>query len=240
MYLGEHVTMPVAVLAMVVCTLLMAAIVRQHQLHRARLGAIIRRYDVGAREIEDALGKLHEVPLSQELRVLFRGEVYARYRRIQRLFKRYPGIAQRIAQAESRLAAQGPMPAGGVGAIENDAYLQELLAALDGLSAFLAAGHLLQPAPADLRQSLRRELGERRAEVNARYHLVRSRHHERENDVTRARVHLTTLMQVLRSKGPSTEFVRSLYNETEMALKELTERQLKVAFGDTDEAGDTG
>lgn len=237
MAFGYDMAMPLAVLAMVVGTLVMAAIVRQHQQHRARIGIAIRRYEAGAREIDAALARLRDVPLSHELRTLFRGEVYARYRRIQRLFRRYPGIQQRVSDAESQIGVQGPTPAGGVGPVENEDALRELLAAIDGLASFLRDGALVQGVPADVRQVLCRELGERRAEVIARYHLVRSRQREQENDLARARGHLTTLMQILRNRGPSTEFVRSLYHESEDALKRLTRQEMDAAFGQGDAAG---
>jgi hypothetical protein len=236
MDLGNEMAMPLTVLAMVAGTLVMAAIVRQHQQHRARIGIAIRRYDAGAREIDAALTRLREVPLSPELRTVFRGEIYARYRRIQRLFRGYPGIRQRVLDAESQVGAQGPSASGGVGPVESDGALRELLAAIDTLASFLKGSGLVQTVPADVRQVLCRELGERRAEITARYHLVHARLREQESDLTRARGHLTTLMQTLRSRGPSTEFVRSLYHEAEEALQRMTERQLDDVSGDGEKA----
>jgi hypothetical protein len=89
----------------------------------------------------------------------------------------------------------------------------------------LVPGGTLQPVPADVRAIFRRELGERRAEVMSRFHLVASRRLETAGRTTRARAHLTTLLHVLRQRGPSTGFVRELYAEAASALSALGRRQ---------------
>ena len=79
--------------------------------------------------------------------------------------------------------------------------------------------------PRDVRQIFCRELGERRAEANARFHLTQSRQYQRDGNMARARAHLTTLLQVLKNRGPSTDFVRELYAEAENALEALSAAQ---------------
>jgi hypothetical protein len=58
----------------------------------------------------------------------------------------------------------------------------------------------------------------------ARFHLVAARQLEQDGDLTKARAHLTTLMQRLRRMGPSTPFVKALYAEAEQALVDLGRR----------------
>lgn len=96
--------------------------------------------------------------------------------------------------------------------------------ALDNLIHIIDSGETLRPVPRDVRQIFRRELGERRAEANARYYIVQSEACRRNGDSVRARAHLTTLLQVLKRRGPSTDFVRELYVEAERLLDELLGR----------------
>ncbi len=220
-----------AVIGMLAATLAAAAIANRYQAHQARVLDTVRRLDRGVAAINDALSALGRVPLSRELRLTLRGEVVARCRRIRSLARRTPGIEQRIRAAETAAQAEGGTVPGGVGPIENEQAFRRLVAALDELLAVLQHGPLLQPVPADVRAIFSRELGERRAEVMARFHLVESRRREEDGDLLRARAHITTLMHGLRQRGPSTDFVRELYREAESALSGLSQRHVGTPAG---------
>lgn len=222
----EQWGMPLAVTGMLLAMLFMAAVLNRYQAHQARVRSVVARLDRGVRQIEEALSALQGMPLSRELRVALRGEVLARYQRIRKLHSRYPSIIAAIRQAETALGSEGPPGAGGVPPIDSFDALHRVLGALDVLIDELAHGMPVQPMPRDVRAIFCRELGERRAEAAARFHLVQARQLEEKGDVTRARGHLTTLMQLLRTRGPSTEFVRELYAEAESALAAMTRRQL--------------
>ena len=215
-----------AVSGLLLATVLAAAIANRYQAYQARVRGSVRRLESGIAAVTDGLPVLARVPLSRELRLSLRSEVLARYRRIRSLMRGYPGIGQRIRSAEAALQAEGGSAASGVGPIESEQAFRRLLAALDELLVLLQRGPLLQPLPADVRNIFCRELGERRAEVLARYHLVESRRREDDGDLVRARAHLTTLMHALRQRGPSTDFVRALYAEAEAALAGLSQRQI--------------
>lgn len=101
----------------------------------------------------------------------------------------------------------------------------------------VSSGYTLQPIPRDVRAIFGRELGERRAEVATRFHLVQARRLEEAGSVSKARAHLTTLMQILHQRGPSTDFVRELYSEAEAALAALTDRQIGALSDATDAGG---
>lgn len=232
MALVEQWGVPLAVLGLVLATLFMASIVKQHQIHQARVRLAVRRHERVLLQIESAFADLASVPLSRELRVAMRTEVLVRCRKIQALYRRYPGIRQRTLAAEAAVGSEGSPPNTGVGPIETEQAFRKLLAALDGLLDLLGSEPLLQPLPADVRKVFLRELGERRAEANARFHLVQSSRHEAAGEIPRARAHLTTLLQILRSKGPGTEFVRELYQEAENALEGMNSRQVAMAFGE--------
>lgn len=218
----EQWGVPLAVLGMLLATLFMASVVKRYQAHQAIVRSAVQRLEKGVGDLLGSLDVLRPVPLSRELRVLLRGDVLARLQRIARLYRRYPGIKERITDAEAALAAEGAPTGSGVGPIEDDRSFRQMLKAFDELQEMISSGSLLQPVPRDVREIFRRELGERRAEVNARFHLVQSMQYKRSGDKTRARGHVTTLMQVLRSRGPSTDFVRELYAEAEAALQALT------------------
>lgn len=213
--------MPLAVLAMLLTAPLMAYLLNRYQAHQSSVLGRVRHLEAGASGIADALAALRGVPLSRELRLILRSEILARYQAIRRLSRRSPGIADRVRAAEAALHAEGVPAAGGVGPIEDERALRRMIRALDLLQGVMLPGGLLQAVPADVRGIFRRELGERRAEVMARFHLVESRRQEQAGNLIRARTHLKTLLHGLRQHGPGTGFVRALRAETQAALSSL-------------------
>ena len=234
MTLLEQWGVPLAVLGMLLLTLFMAAVVSRYQAYQADVRVAVRHLYAHAAELVAALAELGRVPLSRELRLTLRSEVLATYRKIRKLNRRCPGIAEEIRKAEYALNAEGAPLAGGVGPMESEQAFHKIIAALDCLISNLGRGGTLQAVPADVRAIFCRELGERRAEAMSRHHLVEAKHHERSGNTTRARTHLMALMQALRQRGPSTEFVRELYAEAESALSGLNDRQLKSDIVATD------
>jgi hypothetical protein len=230
----EQWGVPLAVLGMLLLTLFMAAVVSRYQAYQADVRVAVRHLYAHAAELVAALAELGRVPLSRELRLTLRSEVLATYRKIRKLNRRCPGIAEEIRKAEYALNAEGAPLAGGVGPMESEQAFHKIIAALDCLISNLGRGGTLQAVPADVRAIFCRELGERRAEAMSRHHLVEAKHHERSGNTTRARTHLMALMQALRQRGPSTEFVRELYAEAESALSGLNDRQLKSDIVATD------
>ena len=207
-----------SVLGLLAGMLLLASLHFRRQCHRAAMHATVGQIEAGARTVEHALDELRGVRLSRELRVTLRTEALARYRRIGRLYPRYPAIRRRIADAEVALQAEGePLPVG-VGPIDGDAAFRRLDAALGQLMRLVGYQTTWQPIPADVRAIFHRELGERRAEVWARFHLVEAARQTVSGHPLRARTHLTTLMHGLRRNGPRTPFVNALYQEAEQAL----------------------
>ena len=76
--------------------------------------------------------------------------------------------------------------------------------------------------PVDRRMALMHELKERRAEVLARFHIVQASRDQSRGDSKMARRHLHTLMNLLRERGPNSEFVRALYQEADQLHHEFT------------------
>lgn len=206
------------VLGLLAGMLLLASLHFRRQTHRAALRVAVGPIEAGALGIVAALGALQGVRLSRELRVTLRAEVLARHRRIGRLYPRYPSIRRHIADAETALQAEGEPLRSGVGRIDDDASFQRLDAALGYLMRFLGHEKTLQPIAGDVRAIFHRELGERRAEVWARFHLVEAARHTASGRSMRARTHLTMLIHGLRRNSPRTPFVDALCREAEQAL----------------------
>ena len=213
-----------AVLGMVMATLLMAAFVTRYQAYQATMRHRVRHIEHRLVAITHALHVLHSVPLSRELKVTLRGEVLARYQRIRRLYRGYPDIMNKIAEAEVALNGEGAPVGSSVGKIEGEKMLRAMAKAFTDLIDLMERGDTLQPIPKDVRAIFRRELGERRAEVYSRYYLVEAARCEQRNNFSGARINLSNLMQLLRHRGPQTAFVRELYAETERALSQLGSR----------------
>ena len=101
MTLPETWGVPLAVSALLLGTLLLAALYRRHEIHRAALRAAVGRVERGLLQRVEALDTLRGVvSLSRELRVVLRADVLARYRQIARLLPRYPTVRARVAEAE--------------------------------------------------------------------------------------------------------------------------------------------
>jgi hypothetical protein len=226
--------MPLAVLGLVIATLVLASLHQRYQVHQAQIRTAVRRIESQLLAIEDALTHLARVSLSRELRVLLRADVLARYRRIANLYRGYPDVKSRIAEAEAAMHGEGAAPGSGVGTIDSEAQFRQWVGALDALLEVVHYNALCQPLPRDVKSIFERELGERKAEVLARFHLVEARRLEAQGDFTKGRAHLTTLMQRLRRQGPSTEFVQALYAEAEQALVALGRRAFEPDDADAE------
>lgn len=218
--------MPLAVFSMLLATLFMAAVVRRHQAHQALVRVQVQRLEQGLGGIVEGLKALQGVPLSRELRVTLRSEVLARYLRIARLYRRYPGIAQRIRETEAAISAEGAPPKTGVAPIEDQQSFRRITGSIDQLIDLIHSGATLQPVPRDVRRIFCRELGERRAEANARFHLTEAQRCQRNGNPARARAHVSTLMQVLKRRGPSTDFVRELYVEAQNVFETMSSSRI--------------
>lgn len=224
MTLLEEWGVPLAVCGMLLSTLVMASMLRGHQAQRARIRSAVRGLEGNLLRIANALAALGAVPLSRELRVTLRGDVLARYRAIAKLYRGYPAIKQKIAAAEAAAGSEGAPVKTGVGAIDDEQTFRRITKAIDDLIDIVGHGATLQPIPRDVRAIFMRELGERRAEVLSRYHLIEARHCEDRHELARGRAHLTTLMHHLRQRGPRTPFVQQLQHEAEQALVTIGHR----------------
>lgn len=223
-----------AVLGMLVLMLLTAAFYQRYLAYLSRVRIVVGRLDTIIEEISTALEDLARVPLSRELRLTMRSDILARCQNIRSLYWRYPRIEQKIRAAEKALDAEGPASTNGVSTLENERVFRNTIAALDRLSAILGQGSTLKPVPADVRRIFLREIGERRAEVMSRFHLVEASRHDSRGNPTKARTHLLALLQALRQHGPATEFVRQLALEADAALLSLNDQRL-IAEGVTTE-----
>ncbi len=218
---------PLAVAGMLAAALLVAGLMTRYQAYLALVRVAVHDLEAGLNRIAGALDTLRSVPLSRELRVALRAEVLARLHKVGSLHRRFPQLGERVVAARRALESEGPTRSNGVGPIDNERQLHQLIAAIDSLRVLLARETTLQPIPQDVRAIFRRELGDRRAETLARYHLVKARQLEAVGKVSAARTQLTTLLHQLRHQGAPTEFVRNFYIETESALSALTARQLE-------------
>lgn len=220
----EHWGVPLAVLAMLSGMRFAATLYHRYQARQAGLRTAIRRLEFAVAALAGPLDALRTVPLSRELRVMLRAEILTCYQRIHRIYRRYPAIGDRLQAAEAALNAEGAAASEGVGPIEDEQALQRVLSALDRLSEWLNRGTALRPIPQDVRAIFRRELGERRAEVLCRFHLVAAKRDEEAGRIGRARGHFTALVQVLRRRGPRTEFVGELLSQAESAYVAFSSR----------------
>jgi hypothetical protein len=210
----------IVVAGLLAALIVLAHALRRQQAARARTAAVVGPLEQGARTIEDGLATLARIALPRELRVLLRTEVLARYRRIRQLHRGYPKILEKVADAERALQGEA-VTTGGVDPIDNEQVYRRMLVALDGLSGLIGRNQLLQAVPPDVRSILLRQLGERKAELMAGYHLVMARRWATRGELARGRSHVSTLMRGLRHEVPRTPFVRALQHEAELLLTNL-------------------
>ena len=230
--------MPVSVLGLVLALLFAAGLVRRYQEYkayqRARLRALLQRIA----GLEQALDRLEAIPLSTGLRQTLFDYLHREYLAVQRLNPAYPGIAAQIERMAQQAGAPPGATSGKVPAIEDPAHYQRLLEALDTLAGLLAHnGRQLKQASAHL-DAWRREVGERRAEVVARFFIVRAHREQSAGQAGGARTLLHTLLEQLHQRGPDTPFVRELYQEAE-ALYQRAVRGLPLSEQGNDAAQPT-
>ncbi len=207
--------MPAVVLGLIVSLLVAASLVRRYQQHKAQQRARVRRIGSLVLLVENALPSLSAVPLARDLRVSLRQEVVQGYRAIRKMHPRYPHINQRIKEAQTRLDGEGPDSAGSVPPIEDEQQFNQLLSAVDQLLDYLNVARFATGSSANQRALFAQHLGERRAEIMARYHIVQAHRCEERGDMRKARQHLQTLLGALHRRGPNTDFVRELFHEAE-------------------------
>jgi hypothetical protein len=214
--------MPGVVLGLVLALLLASALVRRYQEHkayqRARLRAVLMR--IG--ELEQALAQLEKVPLSEPLRQALYDYLHREYLTVSRLNRSYPDIQARLEQTAQQVATTPGASGGRVPAVEDSGAFQRLLEALDVLAKLLAhSGPYLKEARRHL-PGWRQEVGERRAELMARFYIVRAHREEARGNMGEARQLLHGLLEQLHQRGPDTPFVRELYQEAEGLFQRVT------------------
>ncbi len=220
--------MPVSVLGLVLALLFAAGLVRRYQEYKAYQRARLRALLQHIAALEQALDRLEAIPLSMGLRQALFDYLHREYQAVQRLNPAYPGIAARLERMAQQAGAPPGATSGKVPAIEDPAHYQCLLEALDTLAGLLAqGGRRLRQAAAHL-DDWRREVGERRAEVTARFFIVRANRQQSAGQAGEARTLLHTLLEQLHRHGPDTPFVRELYQEAE-ALYQRAVRGLPLS-----------
>lgn len=212
---------PLAVIGLVVLLLVMAGLVKRYQIHLATIRENVRRLEAPLPALRVALDNLSGVPLSRELRVMLRNDELARHQAVQRLVPKHPQIARQISETRARRDAEGPKPDLGIRSVESEQDLRRLLDAIDHVHDYIASGAPLPHLRAEESKVFREELGERRAEILSRFHLVAASRLLDANDTSHARQHVNTLMHTLRDRGPNTEFIRQLYGEAEHMLHDI-------------------
>ncbi len=228
--------LPLAILGLVIALLVTAGLARRYQEYLERRRALLRHLVFGARELEQVLAALEQVPLAAELRRALRGDILESWRRAQAINPRDPGLAQAVQAAEARQSADGGATGGRVPAVKESADCQRLLQAIDHLVAYLKRGGPVSGRDPARLAAWRRELRERRAEVLARYHVVAATRADREGRSGEALEHLQYLLQQLQQRGPDTDFVRDLYAEAERLCQlALQGRPLQEAVGETED-----
>jgi len=221
--------MSVVVLGLVAAALLAASLVHRYQRYKAQQRAQIRRLASAIPLIDESMGELGPVPLSQPLRVMLRGDVVDRYRTIRNIHKAYPQIDKQLQQAQGKLSSEGPAVADSVPPIEDEGQRNRLCAALERLVEFLERGGPISHHRTEERLQFIRELKERRAEVMARYHIVSANRLADQGDTRHAAQHLHSLMTWLLQQGPNTDFVRALYAEAETQHHQLLSARMAPA-----------
>ena len=206
--------MPLAVVGLVLSALLAAALVRRYQEYKAYQRARLRQMAGQVDALEQAMEQLSRIPLSQPLRSAVRRFVADRYLAMRRLHRAYPDIDRRLEQARARIDGDGGMSSGRVPGVSDPSEFARLNSALDVLIGVLGNRGLSAGKGVECLQWLQ-EARERRAELNARYFIVRAHRAQAEGDVKTARSLLHSVLTQLYQQGPDTEFVRELYREIE-------------------------
>lgn len=215
---SEQLLLPLVVIGLVILTLVMSGVARRYQQQQAARRSVVRRMEAAIRQVELALERLQPVGLDSAVKQVFRGDVVDRYRMIGRVFRRYPGLAQCLEQAEVRLRNDAVNVAGVAPTIKDEVELQRLLGSLEDLLGYLDGQGTVHPLSRETLEAVQTALGERRAELLFQHHEALFRAKQEEGDVDAARTHMRRLMEALRTLGPNTSRVHELYQRAAIEL----------------------
>lgn len=221
--------LPLAVLGLVGLTLFLTALVGRYQAHMADVRAALRRQYAQIGVLQGALTALGDVALAREMRIFLWREVEGRGQIIRRMHPAATGISALIADAGHQAEVQGPVAAVSVPAVPDEVALKRVLMHMDALAEYLDARRFVAKTVPGGLDNWRIELGERRAEVLTRYHLVAAERFYADGNRRDARSHLNHLVTVLRQRGPNTDFVRALYAEAETQLHTVLGLSIEVS-----------
>ena len=207
--------MPAVVLGLLLGLLVSASLVRHYQEYKAYQRARLRALVEQSGRLEQALGQLARIPLSQPLRSALRDYLARQYAAIAKVHKAYPDIQKLIDASRLRIGNDGGATNGHVPAIADRGEYTRMLTAMDQVIDMLfTRGTRLREAATHL-AGWKREVLERRAEINARFYIVQAHRAHARGDKREVFSLLRTLLEQLQQRGPDTEFVRSLYQEAD-------------------------
>jgi hypothetical protein len=214
----EQLLLPLVLSGLLVLVLIMPSFARRFQQREAVRRSVVQRMESWIRQVESALERLQRLPLDGAVYRVLRRDTLDRYQMIGRVFRSYPGLAERIAEIQDRLRGEAEAVAGPVPVVMNEAECNRLQAALDDLTVFLDNPGTLHPIPPDLRDQIRRHLQERRAELLAQHHLAHYREALTAGDRAAGEARLRRLAAWLQSEAPATPRVEELRREAQRLL----------------------
>lgn len=219
---GNEWNMVIVVAVMFGLMVFASSLLHRYQTHKAELRAKVRKFEQGINFIEDALDKLQQFPLPEELAQLMRQDLIDRYEGLKEVFPQYPEIDRKLREAKLKLNNENKLQVEEMPEPETETELGEYTAGIDEILHYMdSIRPYRQPMSVDAVTIFKLRLGENRAELISKYLIGSASRAESAGNRQEAIVYLSRLMGILRQRGPNTDFVRELYEDVGKHLQEL-------------------
>jgi hypothetical protein len=199
---------------------------QKFQAYQYERAAALRRMLWGIEKIEAALSKLNGSGISNELVVLFRKEILARYVTIRQIYSSFENINQLIEKAQQKIKAAESMAMSHRGNVSDIHTLNSYVFGITELIGYLhSQGHIAGMNEFQ-RIAFEAELGNLRADHIYHFHSAEAKQKAEQGRWDVARDSLKTIMRFFETHGPGNDHTSELYKMANEQYKQIMMKQV--------------
>jgi hypothetical protein len=216
----------IGVAALALVFIFVASMIHKYRLWQAEKMAKAQRFLRGAKHIEGALESIGAIALPRSVTRLFKEERVLRYQEALRLMPQYEDASERLRQLESSHEGEGADPGWDAPDFNDAQQASGYAAGLSELVAYLTLERSLSELSVADAKTLREQLRTLRAESKAKFHHKVAEAAAEQGDWEKAQQEFMLLITYLKSKAPSNERGKVLYQEALDAYQDVFHKRL--------------
>jgi len=218
--LPDSLYAPLAVVALSIFAMMLAGFYQKYEADQTMRRTLAKKEITLIDEIEQLLKGISKLPLSYELRHMLRVEMVTRYTKVTDIYPKHPNLSMLMLHSGERMKAEPkqnvPSPK-----IESSKELNILILNIYALINFFNENNIRQKLSPGKIPDFVQELGETRAKMSFKYYSEKADEKYQEGDEYGARQLAGELSSILHTKGPNTELVKELFQDTEALIKKF-------------------